>query len=85
MLNIRMDTDRLSLEELENVSRALRGPCLDCVERDVPEPCRHSAEVRRFLDQLADAIEVARDRRERRANELALGVDRQSGEWLAGA
>lgn len=84
MLNVHMDTGRLSLEELENVSRALRGPCIDCVERGVPDCCRHPGEVQRFLDALADAIDTERDRRERRDNELALGVD-DSGEWVAGA
>lgn len=85
MLTVHMDTKRLSLEELENVSRALRGPCIDCVEKGVPECCRHSQEVRHFLTALADAIDTERERREKRDRELALGVDSESGEWVAGA
>lgn len=85
MLTLRMDTNRLSLEELENISRALRGPCIECVEGGVPECCRHRDEVRAFLTALADAIDLDRSRRERRDRELALGVDPDSGEWLPGA
>lgn len=85
MLTVHMDTKRLSLEELDNVSRALRGPCIDCVERGVPECCRHSGEVRSFLNALADAVDLERDRRSKRDRELALGVDPDSGEWIAGA
>ena len=85
MLTVHMDTKRLSLEELDNVSRSLRGPCVDCVEKGVPECCRHSDAVRSFLGALADAIDLERDRRARRDRELALGVDPESGEWSAGA
>lgn len=85
MLTVRMDTKRLSLEELQNISRALRGPCVDCVERGVPEYCCNRDEVREFLTALADAIDLDRVRRERRDQELALGVDPDSGEWLPGA
>jgi hypothetical protein len=85
MLTVRMDTARLSLEELENISRALRGPCIECVERGVPEYCCNRDEVREFLTALADAIDVDRERRARRDQELALGVDPDSGEWGAGA
>jgi hypothetical protein len=85
MLKVKMDTERLSVEELENISHALRGPCIDCVERGVPEGCRHADEVRHLLAAMADAIDFERGRRERRDQELALGVDPGSGEWLAGA
>jgi hypothetical protein len=85
MLTVRMDTRRLSLEELQNISRALRGPCIDCVEGGVPGYCRHRDEVRAFLTALSDAIDLDAERRERRERELALGVDPDSGEWLAGA
>jgi len=85
MLKVRMDTDRLSLEELENISTALRGPCLDCIEYGVPESCRHPGEIRRLLHSMADAIDFERGRREKRDRELALGVDPESGEWVAGA
>jgi hypothetical protein len=85
MVTVRMDTARLSLEELENISRALRGPCLECVEYGVPEYCRNRGEIRQFLAALADAIDTDRLRRERRDQEVALGVDPDSGEWLSGA
>lgn len=85
MLTVRMDTQRLSVEELENISHALRGPCVECVESGVPEYCRNRDDVREFLTALADAIDVDRLRRERRDQELALGVDPDSGEWLPGA
>ncbi len=85
MLTVRMDTSRLSLEELENISKALRGRCIECIERSVPECCRHTDEVRAFLAALADAIDVDRLRREQRDREVALGVDPDSGEWRAGA
>jgi hypothetical protein len=85
MLTIRMDPARLSLEELENISRALRGPCLDCIGHGVPDCCSHRDEVRALLLAMADAIDFERERRDRRDRELALGVDRDSGEWLAGA
>ncbi len=85
MIKIHMDPGRLSIEELQNISRALRGTCIDCVERSVPECCRHSDEVRHFLGAMADAVDSVRLRREQRDTELALGVDPDSGEWLAGA
>jgi hypothetical protein len=85
MLKVRMDTNRLSVEELDNISRALRGPCIDCVEQGVPECCRHRGEVRQLLVAMADAIDFERGLRDRRDQELALGVDRDSGEWVAGA
>lgn len=85
MLTVHMDTKRLSLEELQNISSALRGPCIECVERGVPECCKHADEVRRFLNALADAIDLDRERREKRERELALGVNPESGEWVAGA
>ncbi len=85
MLTVRMDPGRLSLEELENISAALRGPCLGCVEASVPASCRHPDEVLRLLHAMADAIDFERDRREKRDRELALGVDPDSGEWVAGA
>jgi hypothetical protein len=85
MLKVRMDTARLSLEELENISNALRGPCIDCVERGVPDCCRNPEEVRTLFAAMADAIDFERGLRERRDQELALGVDPGSGEWLAGA
>jgi hypothetical protein len=85
MLKVKMDTGRLSIEELDNISTALRGPCIDCVERGVPDCCQHRGEVRRLLMAMADAIDFERGIRERRDQELALGVDPSSGEWLAGA
>ncbi len=85
MIKIHMDPGRLSIEELQNISRALRSSCMDCVERSVPDCCRHSAEVRHFLNAMADAVDGVRVRREQRDNELALGVDSDSGEWVAGA
>jgi hypothetical protein len=85
MVTIHLDPSRLSLEELENVTRVLRGRCAECIERGVPAAARHSDEVNRFLDAVADAIEVARVPRERRAQERALAVDPDSGEWVAGA
>jgi hypothetical protein len=85
MLTVRMDTARLSLEELENISRALRGPCIDCVEGGVPDYCSNRGAVREFLSAMADAIDLDRERRERRDREVALGVDPDSGEWLPGA
>jgi hypothetical protein len=85
MLRVRMDTSLLSLDELENISRALRESCLECVERGVPFGGRHGPTLRRLLDAMADAIDFERGLRERRAIEHALGVDPDSGEWLAGA
>lgn len=63
MLKIHMDPARLSTEELENISAALRGPCADCIERGVPEPCCHPETVRQFLHAMADAIDGERQRR----------------------
>ena len=64
MLKIHMDPNRLSVEELENISRALRGPCADCVERNVPGDCRHPEVIRHFLHAMADAIDGERTRRQ---------------------
>jgi hypothetical protein len=64
MLKIHMDPNRLSVEELENISRALRGPCADCIERSVPDGCQHPEIVRHFLHGLADAIDGERSRRQ---------------------
>ena len=85
MVTIHLDPSRLSLEELSNVSRMLRDRCVDCIERGVPENCRHTEEVARFLDELAAAIELAKAPREQREHSAALGVDAASGEWLPGA
>lgn len=85
MIKIHMDPGRLSIEELQNISRALRGACAECVERSVPDCCRHTEDVRHFLDAMADAVDSVRLRREQRDNALALGVDPHSGEWTAGA
>lgn len=85
MLKVRMETDRLSIEELKNISTALRTGCAACIEKGVAESCRHPDEVARFLNGLADAIDHDRRERERRDRELALGVDPVSGEWDAGA
>lgn len=85
MVTIHLDPSRLSTEELANVTRALRGRCVDCVERGVPEDCRHTEEVAQFLDELATAIEHAWLPRERREHARALGVDTVTGEWLPGA
>jgi hypothetical protein len=85
MVTIHLDPSRLSLEELTNVSRALRERCSHCIERGVPDNCRHTAEVDRFLDELAAAIELARVPREKDAHDKALAVDPDSGEWMAGA
>jgi hypothetical protein len=85
MVTIHLDPSRLSLEELANVTRALRERCAHCIERGVPENCRHTDEVDRFLGELAAAIELARLPREQREQNRALAVDADSGEWLAGA
>ena len=85
MLKVKMDTDRLSVEELGNISRALRHGCARCIEEGVAESVRHSEEVDRFLTTLADAIDGARLERERKDRALSLGVDPASGEWEAGA
>jgi len=85
MLKVKMDTDRLSIDELRNISRALRGGCAQCIENGVAEACRHPDEVDRFLTALADAVDRERKVREKRDRDLALGVDPVSGEWNAGA
>lgn len=85
MIKVRMETERLSVEELANISSALRTGCADCIEKGVAESCRHPEEVQRFLHGLADAIDHDRLERERRDRSLALGVDPLSGEWDAGA
>lgn len=85
MLKVRMETERLSIEELSNISTALRGACVECIEGGVAEACRHRDEVEAFLHGLADAIDHDRLERERKDRELALGVDPVSGEWDAGA
>ncbi|MFP4624308.1 MAG: hypothetical protein ACOC3J_01615 [Gemmatimonadota bacterium] len=85
MLKVRMETERLSVEELANISHALRTGCAECIEKGVAEACRHPEEIERFLNALADAIDHDRLERERRDRSLALGVDPVSGEWDAGA
>jgi hypothetical protein len=85
MLRVRMETERLSVEELANIATALRTGCAECIERGVAEQCRHPEEVERFVHALADAIDHDRLERERRDRALALGVDPLSGEWGAGA
>jgi hypothetical protein len=81
MVTIHLDPSRLSLEELDNVYRALRDRCADCIERNVPEQCQHPEEVNTFLDALASAIEYARRPLEQREQAIALGVDVDSGDW----
>lgn len=85
MLKVRMETERLSIDELANISKALRTGCADCIERNVLEQCRHPEELEAFLNALADAIDHDRLERERRDRALALGIDDTSGEWGAGA
>lgn len=85
MFRMRMETERLSLEELANISRALRSGCFACIEKRVPEPCRHPDEVRRFLEAVADAVDRDREERLRRERMRALAVDPETGEWGAGA
>lgn len=85
MLKIRMETEKLSVEELANISTALRSSCAECIERGVAESCRHPEVINRFLNILADAIDHDRLERERKDRELALGVDPTTGEWHAGA
>jgi hypothetical protein len=85
MVTIHLDPSRLSLEELDNVSRALRERCGHCIERGVPDGCRHSAEVERFLDELAAAIDLVRGPLHKEEQVRALAVDPGSGEWEAGA
>ena len=85
MLKVRMDTDRLSVEELTNISRALRTGCAECIEKGVAEAVRHPEEIDRFLTALADAIDRERKVREKKDRDLALGVDPATGEFSAGA
>jgi hypothetical protein len=85
MLKVKMDTDRLSIDELKNISKALRGGCAQCIEEGVAEALRHPDEVNHFLYALADAIDGERIRREKKERDVALGVDPTSGEWEAGA
>lgn len=85
MLRIRMETERLSVEELANIATALRTGCAACIERGVAEQCRHPEVIDGFLHAVADAIDHDRLERERRDRALALGVDPLSGEWGAGA
>ncbi len=84
-MKVKMDTDRLSIDELRNISKALRGGCAQCIENGVAEALRHPDEVGRFLTALADAIDGARLAREKKERDVALGVDPVSGEWGAGA
>lgn len=85
MVTIRLDPSRLSLEELQNVTRMLRERCADCIEGGVHAGETHRGEVTRFLHALADAIDQTRVPLEHREQERALGVDSRTGEWLAGA
>lgn len=85
MLKVRMETERLSIDELKNIATALRSGCADCIGKGVAESCRHPEEIDRFLGALADAIDHNRLERERKDRALALGVDDVSGEWEAGA
>lgn len=88
MVTLHLDPSRLSLEELENVTRVLRTHCLGCIEAGVPAAAAHQDEIRRFLDLVADAIQAAgvpAERVARRTVERALGVDAETGEWDAGA
>ena len=85
MLKVRMDTERLSVEELTNISKALRTGCAACIEKGVAEPVRHPDEIDRFLNALADAIDRERKVREKKDRDLALGVDPATGEFEAGA
>ena len=85
MLKVRMETERLSIEELANISKALRTGCAECIEKGVAEACRHPEIIDQFLNALADAIDHDRLERERKDRSLALGVDPATGEWEAGA
>jgi hypothetical protein len=85
MLKVRMETERLSVEELANIAAMLRTGCAECIGKGVAEQCRHPEEIDRFLNALADAIDHDRLERERRDRALALGMDPASGEWDAGA
>ncbi len=85
MLKVKMDTDQLSIDELKNISEALRTGCADCIEKGVAEALRHPEVVNHFLHSLADAIDGERIRREKKERDVALGVDPTSGEWEAGA
>lgn len=84
MLKVRMETERLSIEELANISKALRTGCAECIEKGVAGSCRHPEVIDKFLNALADAVDHDRMERQRKDRELALGVD-PSGEWVAGA
>ena len=85
MLKVRMETERLSVEELANISRVLRSGCARCIAEGVAEANQHTEEVTKFLHALADAIDHDRKERERKDRALALGVDPATGEWEAGA
>jgi hypothetical protein len=85
MLKVRMETERLSVEELANIAKVLRSGCSKCIMEGVAEANRHAEEVDRFLHALADAIDHDRIERERKDQALALGVDPATGEWDAGA
>jgi hypothetical protein len=85
MLRVRMDTDRLAVEELANISQALRTQCAACITNGVGAQHRHAEEIDRFLHALADAIDHDRMERERREREAALAVDPVTGESVAGA
>ncbi|MFO7894357.1 MAG: hypothetical protein R6U63_11530 [Longimicrobiales bacterium] len=85
MLKVRMETERLSIDELKNISEVLRTGCANCIEEGVAEALRHPEEINKFLHGLADAIDHDVRERERKDRELALGVDPVSGEWEAGA
>lgn len=85
MLKVRMETERLSVQELANISRVLRHGCAQCIGEGLAEANQHPEEVRRFLNALADAIDHDRLERERKNRAAALGVDPATGEWDAGA
>jgi hypothetical protein len=85
MITVHIDTGRLCQQELDNISRALRERCPACVELGVPQTCGHPGVVREFMTQVADALDIERDRRAQRAREAALGVESDTGEWLPGA
>jgi hypothetical protein len=85
MVHLHLDPSRLSLEELANATDALRYRCADCIEHNVPEECQHGPEVKHFLNALADALDHARLSMEQREYDRALGVDTDTGEWVAGA
>lgn len=70
MLTIHLDTAKLSVDELSNLSRVLRCRCSECIEDGIAEAGRHGDEIGRFLDGLATAIDRDRDVRARREAEL---------------